>query len=229
MHKNINFYLNYSGASIITICMNDSDKVFMEHIFEVGKSFEHFMKEYVFNKKNFNRHSFVSNYKSLFKNNIKYYETKSLHDILQVELSKKESAYFTNNIQMKDAIIMPIVDIEFKKRIGYITFIFNSDNKNLEKIEELKNFFEILIQPLYDYKNNLIFSKCTRVDQHFKLLTPQERRVIKKILRGKSYIEIAETMDISINTIKSHVKSIFNKYSVRSKIELYNKIIEHIL
>ena len=144
-------------------------------------------------------------------------------------LSKKEAVDFANDIQMKDAIIMPIVDIEFKKRIGYITFIFNNNKKKFEKIEELKNFFEILIQPLYDYKNNLIFSKCTRVDQHFKLLTSQEKRVIKKILRGKSYIEIAEIMNLSINTIKSHVKNIFNKYNVKSKMELYNKIIEHIL
>ena len=229
MHENIHFYLNYSGASIITICMNDSDKVFMEHIFEEGKTFEHFMKEHIFKKKNFNRNSFVSNYESLFKKNIPYYETTNLHDIFQVILSKKEAVDFANDIQMKDAIIMPIVDIEFKKRIGYITFIFNNNKKKIEKIEELKNFFEILIQPLYDYKNNLIFSKCTRVDQHFKLLTSQEKRVIKKILRGKSYIEIAEIMNLSINTIKSHVKNIFNKYNVKSKMELYNKIIEHIL
>ena len=126
---------------------------------------------------------------------------------------------------------MPIFDIEFKKKvIGYITFIFNEKNKkDLIKIKEVKDFFEIIIQPLYDYKSRQLFSKCARIDKHFSLLTYKEKRIIRKVLKGKTYVEIAETMHISINTIKTHIKNIFYKYNVNSKIELYNKIIDNIL
>lgn len=230
MHKNLHFYLEHSGADIITICINETKKIYMEHVFERDKKFEHFIKENILNKRNLNCQYFITNYQELFKNNKHYYLMKNLYSIFKGILSQKEATEFTKFIEMNEAIIMPIYNIEFEKRIAYITFIFQGSNKkDLDKLEEMKNFFEILIQPLYDYKNNLMFSKCTRVDQHFKLLTPQEKRVIRKVLRGKSYIEIAEIMGISINTVKSHMKNIFNKYSVCSKMELYNKIIDHIL
>lgn len=230
MRKNLHFYLNHSGADIITICMNDQTVVSMEYIFEKERSFEHFIKEYIFNKNNPNSHSFVSNYGKCFVNNKDYCEITNLYDIFKEILSKDKATNFTNTIQMKEAIIMPLYDYKFEKKIAYVTFIFKENkNKNLEKIKEIKNFFEVLIQPLYDYKSNLIFSRCTRINQDFEILTAQEKRIIKKVLSGKSYIEIAEIMDISINTIKSHIKNIFNKYNVSSKIELYNKIIDHIL
>jgi DNA-binding CsgD family transcriptional regulator len=230
MHKNQDFYLKYSGADIITICIKDLNRGCMEYIFEKEKKFENFIKKYLFNKNNLTCHSFVCNYEKYFTNNKAYYEITNFYDIFNETLSKDKGTYFTNDIQMKEAVIMPIFDFRFEKKIAYVTFIFTeNNNKNLEKIEEMKNFFEVLIQALYDYRNDLIFSKCTRVDQNFKLLTAQEKRIIKKVLRGKTYIEIAGNMDISINTIKTHIKNIFNKYNVSSKIELYNKIIDHIL
>lgn len=231
MHKNKDFYLKYSGADIITICIKELNKGCVEYIFEKEKEFEHFIKKYLFNKNNPTCNSFTCNYEKYFTNNKAYYEITNFYDIFNEILSKDKRTNFTNDIQMKEAVIMSIFDFKFEKKIAYVTFIFkeNNNNKNLQKIEEMKNFFEVLFQPLYDYRNDLIFSKCTRVDQNFKLLTAQEKRIIKKVLRGKTYIEIAENMDISINTIKTHIKNIFNKYNVSSKIELYNKIIDHIV
>lgn len=230
MHKNQDFYLKYSAADIITICIKELNKGCMEYIFEKEKEFEHFTKKYLFNKNNPTCHSFSCNYEKYFTNNKTYCEITNIHDIFNEIMSKDKGTNFSNDIQMQEAVIVPIFDFKFKKKIAYITFIFKENhNKNLQRIEEMKNFFEVLIQPIYDYKNDLIFSKCTRVDQNFKLLTAQEKRIIKKVLRGKTYIEIAEIMNISINTIKSHVKNIFNKYNVSSKIELYNKIIDQIL
>ena len=94
----------------------------------------------------------------------------------------------------------------------------------IKKLEEMKILFQTLLQPLYDKQYSIIYSKCVRVDEDLSLLTDQEKRITKKVLAGKSYVEIAEILNISINTLKTHMKNIFNKYNVNSKIELYNKL-----
>jgi len=63
-----------------------------------------------------------------------------------------------------------------------------------------------------------------RIDEEMKLLTSQEKKIVRKVLEGTSYPEIAAILDISINTLKTHMKNTFNKYNVSSKIELYNKL-----
>jgi DNA-binding CsgD family transcriptional regulator len=229
IHKNSNIYLECSGADIITICMSGVKKVDVEHVFEKEKRFKPFLKKYLLNKKISSYQSFIPNYQKCFINNKHYYETTNLIDIFKGILSNNETTNFMNDIQMEEALIMPIFDIEIDKTIGYITYIFKEKNKkDLVKIQEMNEFFQILIQPLYDYKNHQIFSKCVRIDRHFNLLTYQEKRIIRKVLRGKSYVEIGKIMNISINTIKTHIKNIFNKYNVRSKMELYNKIIDNL-
>lgn len=230
MHKNLHFYLNKSSADIITICIDENRKIYMEHIFEENKLFEHNLKEIVFQKKHVNCQSFMSNYTRFFSKNKKYHSINNLHDIFKGVISAKESEEFTNNIHMQEAIIMPLLDIEFENIIGFVTFIFSDKTRiDIEQITDVKNLFQHIIQPLYDHKNSLMFSRCTRVDQHFKLLTLQEKRIVKKVLRGRSYVEIADVLDVSINTVKTHMKHIFNKYEVCSKMELYNKFIDHIL
>ena len=57
-----------------------------------------------------------------------------------------------------------------------------------------------------------------------ELLTKQEKKIASKVLSGKSYPNIASDLDISINTLKSHMKNIFNKYNVNSKVELFKKL-----
>ena len=66
-----------------------------------------------------------------------------------------------------------------------------------------------------------------RVDEHLKLLTKQEKRIRKKVLEGKSYPEVSEILNLSVHTVKTHMKNIFNKYQVKSKMELFHKLTIH--
>ncbi|MGB0424183.1 MAG: response regulator transcription factor [Flavobacteriales bacterium] len=48
-------------------------------------------------------------------------------------------------------------------------------------------------------------------------ITPREREVLLLMRMGKSNSEIAEALEISINTVKTHLKSMFNKLGVNNR------------
>jgi WD40 repeat protein/serine/threonine protein kinase len=52
-----------------------------------------------------------------------------------------------------------------------------------------------------------------------ELLTPREQEVIRFILDGKTNREIAELMTVELATVKWHVKQIYKKLNVRSRVQ----------
>ena len=55
-------------------------------------------------------------------------------------------------------------------------------------------------------------------------LTPQERLVLEKLAKGKTYKQIAAEHFVELSTIKSQVQSIYKKLEVNSRIEAINKV-----
>lgn len=53
-----------------------------------------------------------------------------------------------------------------------------------------------------------------------KRLTPREREILGLIARGRSNREIAETLTISENTVKNHLKNIMAKLDVKNRAQL---------
>jgi NarL family two-component system response regulator LiaR len=51
-------------------------------------------------------------------------------------------------------------------------------------------------------------------------LTPTEFQVLKLIGQGRSNDEIASTLFISKNTVRSHIKSIYAKLDTHSRLQL---------
>ncbi|MBO0779168.1 MAG: helix-turn-helix transcriptional regulator [Ktedonobacteraceae bacterium] len=49
------------------------------------------------------------------------------------------------------------------------------------------------------------------------LLSPQERRVLTLLLTGCSNPEMAQILVVSINTVKTHVRSIYQKLNVKNR------------
>lgn len=50
-------------------------------------------------------------------------------------------------------------------------------------------------------------------------LTSRERQVIEQLARGLSYDDVARVLEISPNTVRSHVRTIYEKLAVSSKTE----------
>jgi DNA-binding NarL/FixJ family response regulator len=60
-------------------------------------------------------------------------------------------------------------------------------------------------------------------NKHNSELTQRENEVLNLLSQGKSYATIAEQLFLSINTIKTHVKNIYEKLQISSKEELINR------
>lgn len=225
MHKDRGFYYERTQADIIAVYVNEHGRANVDYIVEEHHQFKQLVEKYIFSKHCLLWDHFIKNCKDHFTVDMKYHHTKNLHEIFKGLISKKDALAFSKELKLKDAVTMPIYAFDNKEEIGYICFIFQKKvNIEITKLEEIKTLFETLLRPLYDDHFNILYSKCLRIDEHLKLLTEQEKRIVRQVLSGKSYPEIGEILNISINTIKTHMKNIFNKYQVNSKIELYRKL-----
>lgn len=56
-----------------------------------------------------------------------------------------------------------------------------------------------------------------------RVLTDRQLEIVNGIVAGKSYKVIAEDLFVSINTVRSHIKNIYNILEINSKAELINK------
>ena len=54
----------------------------------------------------------------------------------------------------------------------------------------------------------------------------RELEVLKLLIEGKTNMEIGDSLCISVNTVKSHVKSIYKKCDVSNRVQLLHKIRE---
>lgn len=64
-----------------------------------------------------------------------------------------------------------------------------------------------------------------------KILTKREKETLLYIVKGFSNEEIAETLVVSIHTVKAHIESIYRKFGVHNKVQaaiyaIQNQIIQ---
>lgn len=228
LHKNRDFYLNKTKADIITICMNEHDMVKPDYILEKHRLFAHLLHKYVFENRTLAWDKFVQRYYYALISGKKFFQTSDLYDIFKGLLTKKETKAFNEELQMKSAFLMPLFDFNKNETIGLVCFLFRTDKPvDIDKLHEVQTLLQTLLQPLYDKQYSIVYNKLVRVDENFSLLTEQEKRITKKVLMGMPYAEISKSLNISINTLKTHMKNIFSKYNVKSKIALYNKLNKH--
>ena len=50
-------------------------------------------------------------------------------------------------------------------------------------------------------------------------LTPHETRLLKLLVEGHNYTTAAVELNVSYNTIKFHIRNIFDKLQVRSRVQ----------
>ena len=60
----------------------------------------------------------------------------------------------------------------------------------------------------------------TQVETTLAILTPREQEVAWLTARGRTNQQIAETLIISPETVKTHVRHVLEKFRVRSKVDL---------
>lgn len=63
----------------------------------------------------------------------------------------------------------------------------------------------------------------TPANDKSSLLTEREKEVLRYLAKGLLYKEIAEKMEVTHETVKKHLKNIYQKLHVQNKIEALNK------
>ncbi len=67
------------------------------------------------------------------------------------------------------------------------------------------------------------FFKKPKLNTESALLSKREKEVLQLLAQGLQYKEIAEQLFLSIETIKKHMRNIYQKLHVQNKVEAINK------
>lgn len=67
------------------------------------------------------------------------------------------------------------------------------------------------------------FQAKERSNQHFQMLSVREREILDQLSQGFRYKEIADKLFISIETVRSHVRKIYEKLQVNNRIDALKK------
>ena len=75
-------------------------------------------------------------------------------------------------------------------------------------------------------KKVLSFFNDTRIKLNVYNLTQREKEILQELINGSSYKKIADTLFISLDTVRSHIKNIYQKLHVNSKSEAVAKALK---
>lgn len=128
-------------------------------------------------------------------------------------------------IMMQTRAIRMILD-ENPKIWGLITQLYKElqiqkQEKNIPLLEYIQYLFQIR-QPDFEQEQNLT-QNFTLLKSEIDQFSKRELQILSKVGEGLTDAEIADEIFLSINTIKWHLRNIYTKLMVRSRLEAVKK------
>ena len=153
--------------------------------------------------------------------------------LMDIDLPGINGVEATREIKLKcpDAEVIMITVFENSKMvfdalcagaIGYLTKNI-SPEQLLNSLNELKNGGA----PMSVNIAKMVVESFQRPTLQNNPLSEREREVLSLLAEGNSYKDIGDTLYISKNTIKFHIKNIYIKLQVHTKTEAINKANQH--
>ncbi|NLM20300.1 MAG: AAA family ATPase [Peptococcaceae bacterium] len=102
-----------------------------------------------------------------------------------------------------------------------MTGVFTEERLGLLKILADRMAYTKALQELLE--GNVLQIKEEETPPPFELFTEKEVEVLKLISAGLSNKEVGEKLDISINTVKTHIKNIYEKLQVNRRVQAVEK------
>ena len=186
--------------------------------------------------------------KEVWKNNMLNTQTqKSIH-VLEVLHKMKEKDKKLTSMALKQKKLEQKAKLNFylwlftlvssMLGLALVILFYKLRQKNIElELEEKNQQILSLIQKEHMYKNS--FTGDRTVQEQIKTpkedeickkflinadLTNREKEIFKLICQGKNNKEIAKELYISLNTVKTHVRHIYDKLNVKSRLDIFSKM-----
>ena len=225
MEEQSDFFIEQSSAQMICVFVKQ-EAGYTEFVFERDKTLSSLMKQLNFNRNKGVIAEALSNATGGVTQLTPYRRINALCLALKGVVPDKSCRTFVVSSGFREAILLPL-QLRNGKQIGCVSYCFTKHNGDAEphQLKLLTQTLESAIVPLFDEETEVFYSRYIHVDDEMQKLTHKEREIVERVLEGETYPVIAEAIDISINTLKTHMKNIFAKYGVSSKLELQSKII----
>lgn len=109
-------------------------------------------------------------------------------------------------------------------KAGAVSYLLKSTSseKILEAIEEVYNGGSPISSQIAR-KVIEAFAIKEKTNEHFQLLSRREQEIIEELARGFRYKEIAEKLFLSVDTVRTHIRNIYEKLQVNCRIEALRK------
>ncbi len=106
---------------------------------------------------------------------------------------------------------------------------FLSDNSAQAPLKEAFDIIRSMAKLHKEVSPNSVSNHYLHADMQTRFgLTPRECEVVELILEGKGSPQIAESLFISLGTVKNHRKNIYQKLDINSQAELFNLLMNRI-
>ena len=104
-------------------------------------------------------------------------------------------------------------------------FCFASEKKQLSPL--LKKSLDLVIPYLHQVVvRQYAREHVSHKNKTAKILTPRETQMLEFIYKGFEYQDIADSVGISVNTVRSHFQNIFKKFHVSNRTQALVKAID---
>lgn len=141
-------------------------------------------------------------------NSTKPFRWSEVNDLLDPK-SPQIEAYQTTIANLGEGIVVPVFGPHFRN--GY--FCYSG--------QEGREYFDPELMLLHSLSQTAYLKLCDlmyRSDPNGRTLSGRELEIINIVARGKSSHAIASALDVSVNTINTHLKRIFEKLDVTDRV-----------
>ncbi len=136
------------------------------------------------------------------------------NQMLSNEIKLKESKLFTQTLWLVFSILLSIL---------LIAILFLIRKNNLVKMDKLRSEIKLRLAETNQLKNELAVSKHSNTNQVNEVLkeklSERENEILELLIEGLSNKEIGEKLFLSVNTIKTHILSLYNKLGVNNRTQ----------
>lgn len=96
-----------------------------------------------------------------------------------------------------------------------------------QNLSHEEKFFQVKLEILQYRMGNAFRVHTYSPGSNDSAITPRQHDIIRLVVQGCSTQEIADRLNISVNTVKNHKQLLFRKLNVKSSVELVNFATRH--